>query len=148
MRALDQIVAILDNHNDSLRKVATELRRQADAIQEGSARIGEERPRSSRGPQVWSSRQVRSNGLLRHSNEAASLEFKTKSLEQARAGLEQKLEEEAKSFEVKLRDANLAHESRIAAAMAAQEAALTAELLLTRSRSLVCLQIWKPFTRR
>ncbi len=95
VRALEQIAAILDNHNDSLRKLVTELRLGADwagAVEQKTAR----------------------------------LEQRTGSLEETTASLEHRLEEEAKLFEVKLRDASLAHEGRIAAAMAAQGAALTA----------------------
>ncbi|MFZ0913634.1 MAG: methionine biosynthesis protein MetW [Candidatus Korobacteraceae bacterium] len=92
VRALDQIAAILDNHNDSLREVATELRNHAKAIEEGSALLTREQA----------------------------------AFEQKGAGLELKLGETEKLLEVKLRDASLAHEARIAAAMAAQGAALTA----------------------
>ena len=155
VRALDQIAAILDNHNDWLREVATELRNHAKAMEEGSVlltreqaafeqrsaalewRIGSLEPKTAsleEGSALLTREQAafeqRSAALERRIGslepKTASLEHKTAAMEQKGAGLELKLDETEKLLEVKLRDASLAHEARIAAAMAAQDAALTA----------------------
>lgn len=117
VRALDQISAILDNQNDSFRRVATELRSLANAIAQGSARLAQQ----DAAFEEKSAALERKIGSVEQRTE--SLEHTTASLQRKAAGLEHRLDEDAKSLEVKLRDASLAHAERIAAVMAALNAA-------------------------
>jgi len=103
VRALDQIAAILDNHNDSLRKVEKGLRDQAIATEQGSARLAQEK--------------------AAFEQRSSTLERQIGSIEQAIASSEQK----RTALEVKIRDAWSGHEE-IAAALEAQGAAHTEQI--------------------
>lgn len=106
VRALEQIAVILDNHNDSFRRVTAELARHADEIGQSSSKL-----------ELREAVFEKKTSTL--DRQTASLEQRTASLEQKGTALENRLVEAVGALEAKLRDAVVAHEERIAAAMAA-----------------------------
>jgi SAM-dependent methyltransferase len=107
IRALDQVRAIVDNHNDSLRKVADELVSQATALEEKTTEF---------------------------EKEAAGLEEKTTEFEKEAAGLEDSLNESVFALEAKLKEATSRYEVRFAEVTTAHQAGLSRALALYSAR--------------
>jgi O-antigen chain-terminating methyltransferase len=109
IRALDQLRAIVDNHNDSLRKVADELVSQAATLEQKAAGLDDKL----------------SESVL---TLEAKLKEATSKFEQKAAGFEDKLSESVLALEAKLKEATSRYEVRFAEATTAHQAGLSSAL--------------------
>jgi SAM-dependent methyltransferase/predicted nucleic acid-binding Zn-ribbon protein len=109
IRALDQLRAIVDNHNDSLRKVADELVSQATTLEQKAAGFDDKLSESVLALE-------------------AKLKEATSRFEQKAAGLDDKLSESVLALEAKLKEATSRYEVRFAEATTAHQAGLSSAL--------------------
>src|ERR1019366_7454421 len=131
IRALDQLRAIVDNHNDSLRKVADELVSQATALEQKAAGLDDKFSESVLTLEA-KLKEATSKFEQKAGESVLALEAKLKEatsrLEQKAAGLDDKLSESVLALEAKLKEATSRYEVRFAEAATAHQAGLSSAL--------------------
>jgi O-antigen chain-terminating methyltransferase len=131
IRALDQLRAIVDNHNDSLRKVADELVSQATALEQKAAGLDDKLKESVLALEAkFEQKAAGFDDKLSESVLAleAKLKEATSRFEQKAAGFEDKLSESVLALEAKLKEATSRYEVRFAEATTAHQAGLSSAL--------------------